>query len=576
VLIIEGKADVNQKRKLGFIAPIVLGAALGYAGIVETLVQHGAPVNTRITGGMTALHHAAAEGNVDVIETLLRYHANVNDADDMANTPLLLAARGKHLEAMRVLIEHGANTDCKNKLGQNIWDFVVDSEDRAFLESGLYLYRREKQLDNNGRITFEGAKGPMHVATAREDVGLLNALIAMGVDCKSTDQNGNTFYHQAARDNCITVLRELLEKADVNAQNIDGDTALLMACKNGSSDAVAFLLPKSNLEKKNRSGETALHVAARSELASVELVQKLVNVIVKASNWSLLDEPDKRGNTALHAAIRADRVDIIRALNNLNPRAINDMMECPLHIAAASGTANLLEEILDVFSDPSKGLNIDQRDGHGQTALHICALRGDSLRVELLIERGADLMAKDTDGPDSGNTVLHALALKNATDPMFATKGLIEVLDSILFKATVWWCMRNDRACPDVNSELYNDYTREAVFHLTTKVYNSMKMSVLCYAAKVGAIDMLNHLLNADGVYRVSANRFLTYDITGLTPETMPTDDEELSSRTKLNHSISNNSAKVKPLGFDNNNDKKALMAASPDLTEAGEQEDER
>ena len=538
VLITEGKANVNQIRKLGFVTPIVLAAALDYNDIVEILLQNGAKLNMKITGGMTALHHAAAEGNDQVIATLLRYGANVNETDNIANTPLLLAAKGKHLAAMHVLMQNGADIERKNKLGQNLWDFVVNADDKNFLENVLQLYINEKGITTaEKKIKFMGAKSPLHVAAAKEDVSTLNLLISLGVDCNSSDQNGNTFFHQAAQNNNMKVLKEMLEKVNVNAQNRDGDTALHMACKNGSLDAVTFLMPKSSLEKPNNSGETALHVAARSEFASPELVEKLVDFIVKASNWSLLDEKDKRGNTALHAAVMAERYKILSKLNYLNPQIANELGEFPLHIAATSGAPNLIEEILEVFGDPSKGLNIDERNSHGQSSLHICALRGDSARVELLMDHGADLMAADTEGFDEGDTVLHAIALKDGSDPTFATNGLVEVLDSIIFKAAKWWCIRNDRACPDVNSELYKEYTREAVIHLTTKVCNAQNLSVLCYAAQVGAIHFLNHLLNTDGVFRFAVNKYVKYDVSDLTPETLLEDDEDsVRKRTTKSH----------------------------------------
>ncbi|RPA94474.1 ankyrin [Choiromyces venosus 120613-1] len=68
--------------------------------------------------------------------------------------------------------------------------------------------------------------------------------------------------------------------------------------------------------------------------------------------------------------------------------------ECALAIHwAAKGRHNALLKRL-----VSAGANVLARDVHGQTALHLCAVRGNARGVKALLEGGADVNALDLDG----------------------------------------------------------------------------------------------------------------------------------------------------------------------------------
>ena len=67
LLIEEGRANVNQERKLGLVTPLCLAATLGHTSIVQLLLQHDANLYKDSTGGRTALHLAASFGHVDIV-----------------------------------------------------------------------------------------------------------------------------------------------------------------------------------------------------------------------------------------------------------------------------------------------------------------------------------------------------------------------------------------------------------------------------------------------------------------------------------------------------------------------------
>jgi len=49
-----------------------------------------------------------------------------------------------------------------------------------------------------------------------------------------------------------------------------------------------------------------------------------------------------------------------------------------------------------VFHRPEKGFSIDETNSDGESALHLCARRGDAQRVELLVMSGAELTSPGT------------------------------------------------------------------------------------------------------------------------------------------------------------------------------------
>ena len=525
VIINEGKANVHQRRKLGLVSPIVLSSAMGYTDIVNVLLLYGADVNTRITGGQQALHYAAAHGHSDIIDILVENKANVDDMDDLGNTPLLHAIKEGQVDSLITLVTHGANIDSRNKLGQNIWDYSIDNPDENLLINVIKIYKQVKRASDRNLI-FPLGKTPLHIAAQKNDCAKIKALLNMGADARSKDQNGNTYYHLAAREDCVDVLRSFISQVDPNEQNDDGNTAMHLVCENGSAEAVEILINKANLVKVNKMNETPLHVAIRSQCTGAEVVARLVDMVVKANNWSCLDSIDVKGNTALHLAAISGRDDVIEALVHLNPKILNHEGESPLHLAAKLDNTRVLEEMLNVFNIPGKGLNIDQQNTLGESLLHICAEQGDPETVDMLIKQGADLSLKDTEG----DTVLHALALKTVSDPN-NKDNLLNVFRTIVHAAPTWWCIKKDLNCPDEHSELHNMYKKLAVVYLASYIQNDEGLNLICYATKLGAKDFLERLLNLPEVFRHKVGKLYKFDVTHLIPETVGHSTKKPSKR---------------------------------------------
>ncbi|KAK3759909.1 hypothetical protein RRG08_044482 [Elysia crispata] len=143
----EGKADVNQTRKLGLVAPIVLASALGLEEIIKVLLQYGADVNKSIRSGERPIHHAAREGFSQIIKHLVSHHAVVDAPDERGDTALLLAAKYGRAKSLHTLLELGANVNHKNQLGEDVWSFAVASDNDLILRL-LVIHQSSEGLDD--------------------------------------------------------------------------------------------------------------------------------------------------------------------------------------------------------------------------------------------------------------------------------------------------------------------------------------------------------------------------------------------------------------------------------------------
>merc|ERR1719320_1305597 len=74
----------------------------------KELVEKGARVEDRTSGGYTALHKACVEGHHEVVEVLLQSGAEVDCKDVHGNTPLHIACYQGHLHTVTLLLRWGA------------------------------------------------------------------------------------------------------------------------------------------------------------------------------------------------------------------------------------------------------------------------------------------------------------------------------------------------------------------------------------------------------------------------------------------------------------------------------------
>ena len=283
-LLIDMKVDVNQVAFSGGTA-IMFSAAGGHNETTRILIENKADVNVVVMAtpeyivnvskaiaegkedtephkdGVTALHVAAQGGHIGCMELLVDAGAVVDLADDEDITPLLNAVKGNFGAAAAYLVEHGANPndvyiDEKKKTHNLLMDSVLVSNvdfAKLLIEKGAY-------------VDFADDEG-VTILTQAAYMGLddvVRELINKGADTTIANKEGIDPLIAAASEGHNTCLEMILatKKANVNAKDKDGTNALMAAAVRGHHTTIDLLIANgADVNAQNVDGHTALMFA---------------------------------------------------------------------------------------------------------------------------------------------------------------------------------------------------------------------------------------------------------------------------------------------------------------------------
>uniref|UniRef100_A0A8C7MXB4 Ankyrin repeat domain 52 n=1 Tax=Oncorhynchus kisutch TaxID=8019 RepID=A0A8C7MXB4_ONCKI len=381
-------------RDAGGHTALYLAAQRGHAQCVEVLLSHGASCHLKERRRKwTPLHVAASNGQTDCLLMLVNRgeKADVIDIVDIqGQTALMLAALGSHTDCVHILLEKGAGADTADKRGRTALHraAAMGCEDcvSALLEHGASALCRESR----GRT-------PLHLASSCGHMELLRSLLqgATSTDPLDSllDYSGYTPAHWAAyhgHEDCLDVF---LDHKPFSIQEGNPFTPLHCALINGHDGAAELLVETVGTQMVNirdAKGRTPLHAAAYSESVAglqLALVQGAEVNAVDTTGHSALMVAANNGQTA------AVEVLLHQAKADLTLLDVND--NTALHLACSKAHEMCALLILGEISDPSL---INATNGALQMPLHIAARNGLATVVQVLLSRGAAVMAVDEEG----------------------------------------------------------------------------------------------------------------------------------------------------------------------------------
>ncbi len=364
-LLIDAGADVTATNRYG-VAPLSLACTNGSARMIERLLIAGADSNGSLPEGETALMTAARTGRVEAVTLLLDHGAAVNAAEEWrGQTALMWAAAEGHAAVVRTLIERGAALEVRPG--------------------------RPAPLQAEGFTAFLFAVRGGHLDTARvlADAG-----------------------------------------ADVEQAAPDGSSALVVAVDNRNYEVAAWLLERGADPNTDDVGWAALHTAVVSHrphfrvvphpdptgsLDSVGVIKALLehgaNPNAHATKRLRLSEQsaplfERLGITPFMLAAVAADVPVMRLMleHGADPHVTTPVGSTALMAAAGAATyqwqsPGTQEEALEAVKLLVElGVDVNQADEAGNTALHGAANRGAHLIIEYLLAKGAKLDAANKEG----------------------------------------------------------------------------------------------------------------------------------------------------------------------------------
>ncbi|HYR41817.1 MAG TPA: ankyrin repeat domain-containing protein [Terriglobia bacterium] len=367
-LLIRAGANVKAANRYG-VTPISLAATNGNATLVEALLKAGADPNTALPESETVLMTAARAGSADAVKALIAHGANVNAREKWQDqTALMWAAGENHADAVKALAAAGADLNAHSRV----------------------LNFPEYKYETNGMAVF---------------------LLPHG---------GWTALMYAARENAIDAAAMLADsKADLNAVDADGTTALELAIINLHYDLATLLLNKgADPNVADSTGMTALYAAVdmrapanmmtrpepklRDEIDAAGMVKvllghganpnlKLKKPIIGRHNNLVGDTSLGEGATPLMRAAKANDVAVMRLL-------VDGGADPTLTLKDRTTTAMAASSLEAIKLLVEHGVDVNAFNTNGQTILHNAAARGNAAIIKYAAEQGARLDRKDKQG----------------------------------------------------------------------------------------------------------------------------------------------------------------------------------
>jgi len=413
--LLKQHVDVNAPEADGTTA-LHWAAHWGDLETVDALLREGASAIAINRYGATPLSEAVRVGGAPLIEKLLKAGADPNTlVTAQAETVLMKASRDGNLDAVKVLLEHGAEVNVKENFRGQTAVMWASAEGHADIVQLLASHGADLNLRSYDRDP----------TLPKMEAGTPNAPIARG---------GLTALLFAARQGEIETAKALLDaKADINAVDSDGNNALTLSILNTHYDLAKLLIDRGadpNIASKN--GRTALYSAVEmhdmdwsprpahkevDKTTSMEIVHLLLDH--KANVNAQLTAPapiekhaqdmgDKSlgaGTTPFTRAARSADAELMHLLldKGADPKLVGKDNQTALIVAAGVNYTDHIkgteaEALEAVKICVSLGLDVNAATDKGETALHGAAKRGADSIAKYLVEKGANVNARNKRG----------------------------------------------------------------------------------------------------------------------------------------------------------------------------------
>lgn len=401
--LLQAGADANALTERG-ISALSLAVANGNAAMVELLLRHGAKAGQSEPTGETLLMMAAQVGEPAVVKLLLDHGAEVNARDpQFGQTALMFAARAGHAPIALLLLARGADPNVSTKLGDPpAW---VRPNSQPGFGFGVGIIRGGTPADRGRRDPASGGMTALHYAARQGFAHVAEVLVKAGATVNAREANDITPLLMAISNNNMAAAHYLLAHGgDVNAQDWYGRSPLWEAVnvrnlyvhnatfRNGIDRPPVLELIK------------ALLAAGANVNARTKETPPFRNHLLEITGS--LEWVDFTGQTPFLTAALAGDVTVMKLLlaAGADPK-IGTFHGTSALMAAAGvnwvvaqtyteGPAQLLEAVKLCHQ---LGMDVNQANSMGITALHGAANRGSDDIIRFLVEKGADLTAQDNE-----------------------------------------------------------------------------------------------------------------------------------------------------------------------------------
>jgi uncharacterized protein len=444
--LVQQKADVNAAQPDGTTA-LHWAVHQDDVDAVDLLLKAGANVKATNREGATPLYLACENGNAVIAGKLLKAGADPNATVLLhGETPLMVASRSGKMDVVKLLLDHGAGVNQKETLRETtalMWAAEQNHDDVIKL-----------LVEHGADVSVQSKK-----AEAKKQYGVVYKVK------EGSSAGGTTALVLAAREGAIESVKALLDaKADPNQTTGDKSSALLVAIQNGHYDVATYLVQHgADVNLANEKGWNPLYLAvkhrnietgtipvphAEQAMDFIKLILDRggVNVNARLSanteirNGQRATWLNEAGATPFLRAALCGDIEVMKLLlaHGADPKIDTEDHTTPLMAAAGVGfsdgfihdrsveeTIEAMKLILDL------GADINAANEQGLTALHGAAHKAALAEIQLLVDRGADLGAKDKGSKAFGQDTKGMLPLNWAEGVPVGVQSAIYHADAV-------------------------------------------------------------------------------------------------------------------------------------------------
>ncbi|XP_041358307.1 transient receptor potential cation channel subfamily A member 1-like isoform X2 [Gigantopelta aegis] len=400
--------------------------------------------------------------------------------------PVHLAAIKGRLNILEFIALHGGDFNIKNKQGNTALHLAVE-EGQINVINFLIDHGALTDILNNEK------HAPIHLAVSLGNVDALKALLQHDqVDVNQAGESGFTPLHYCAvtdHDKCAEILLQYGAKPCIKCDF--GFYAIHAAAKSASSKTLEVLInysetsgytPAEILLWKDMENNIPLHSAVNGGNI------KAVEMCLKAGAPVNAQQDDQA--TPVHFACLQGNLDMLHLMYNSQP----DKFEKAVHIADSCGMtplhrAALFNHVAVVTYLLEKGADVNAKDCQDRTPLLLSASKGGWQTAKCLLEHNADICVKD----EHNRNFLH-IAIKFGGQLSHFSE-FVQLVKSHLDEKDDYGCTPLHYACKEGNLTAIDELLKMGAI---INVKNSEKQSPFHFAAKYGRFNTCKRLLETD------------------------------------------------------------------------------
>ena len=276
-------------------------------------------------------------------------------------------------------------------------------------------------------------------ATTKGNIKITEMLIKAGANVNTQNILGNTPLMFATQAGNINIMGMLIEAgANVNTKNNEGTTPLIFAAEKGNIEIMNLLIEAgADVNTQNNRGTTPLifatkagnikimdmlvtagaNVNTQNDDGNAPLIFaattgniKMLNILIEAE--ADVNTHNNYGDTPLIIAIKSKKYKAINQLlknDTIDVNKTNNHNESALSFAICN---NINNDIIVAIIEKSSNETLNQQNNNGLTALHLAANRGNLYIVNKLIAKKVELnLVANGDSQGDLGSALHLIII---------------------------------------------------------------------------------------------------------------------------------------------------------------------